>query len=108
MDRREDALVEMERTAQHLRDDFPRDVIAGGTESTGDEDHVAARKGLGQDRANFISVGDRRLALHPQAELKEFLTKVGRVGVHDLAEEQFRAGVDDFEAHGEAVREKGR
>jgi hypothetical protein len=107
VDRREDAFVEMERTLQHLRNDFPSDVVARRTQSARDEDHVAAGECLGQDRADLIAIGDRRLALHPQAKLEEFLPEVGRVRVHDFAEEQFRAGVDDFEAHGKAVRERG-
>jgi hypothetical protein len=99
-DRREDGLVEVERPAEHFRDDFPGDVVAGRTEPARHEDDVASGKGLGQHRANLGPIGDRGLPLDAESELEQLLAKVSGMGVDDLAEEQFGSCVDDFEAHG--------
>ncbi len=86
--------------AQQFGDRFAGEVIGGRAQSAGDQHHIGPAKGLGHRLANGIAIRHGDLALDPQAERKKRLADKLEMGVEDAAEEEFRAGIEDFDAHG--------
>ena len=79
-DVREDGFVQMEGQSQKTGDDFPGDIIAGGAQSAGDEQHIRAGEGFLEDDPDWIAIRDARLALDAQPQSQEFLPQIGAGG----------------------------
>ena len=74
-------------------------VVARRPEAAGDQHEVGASKRFLERRADGRPVGHADLMVDAQAEGEKFLAEKGQVGVGDVAEEEFGAGVDDFDLH---------
>ena len=85
---------------EQFRHGFARDVIRRRPEPAGDEHDFRASERLGQRVANArAAIRHRDLPFEPQPERKERLGKNARMRVEDAAEQQFGAGIEDFDAH---------
>lgn len=101
LDLAEDGRIGVQGKAEEGGGGLPRHVVGGRSQAAGDQHQVGAGEGLGQRGLDVGPVRDGHLALHPDAQGEEFLGQPGQVGVHDVAQEQLRAGVEDFRFHSE-------
>jgi hypothetical protein len=102
-DRADHRFVEYQAEAEQLRGDFARHVIRRRSETACDQKDVAARKGIEQRPTNGRPVRNGRLSGNPKSERKKLLTEIGQVGICHTAEQQFGAGVKDFDVHREVA-----
>ena len=85
-------------------DKVARAVVAGGSESTGDDDQISAGQGFAHrflDRRGFVRNGG--LTGHGVAKIGELAAEPLLVGVEHAAQHQLAAGVDDFNLHAAGV-----
>ena len=101
----EPLLVEHEFVAGRLGRDLLRQIIDGRPETAVDDDRVGALAGLqkrGEQR--LAVVADRRAPAHRQPDILELLRDIAEIGVDDLAGQDFVAGADDFDLHGQHMK----
>ena len=79
--------------------DFARDVVRRRSETAGNENQIRPLDVLVQSIANRRPIGDRHLALDPQAERENLARDEAKVSVDYVAEQDFGAGVYDEDAH---------
>ena len=94
-------LVQFQLDPGRLRRNLLRQVINGGPQPSVNDYRVGAFPcGLECVQQVIAVVSDRRLPLHGQSVVLEFLGNVREVGVHDFAGQDFVTCADDLNAHG--------
>ena len=92
----------------HRRDCFAGDVVVGGTAAAAQHNGIGSgeRQPDGLDHSTEV-VAHLDLVGGLDTGQSELLADEGRVGIDDLAEQQFRADGDDFTPHGSPSFESG-
>ena len=107
----DDRRILLERQVEMRRHHFPREVVVGGTEAAGQDQHAMPRQCVRDVRGQLVAVvADDRLERHRDPEVVEDLRDVERVGVGLLRRQQLAADGDDRrgERHGlSAVSQAG-
>lgn len=88
------------RSAEQFSGAFPRDIVGGWAEATGDEDDIGAQERFFQCAADVWSIRHRDLARDAYSDGEERFGEKGEVGVGDMSEQEFGACVDEFGGHG--------
>ena len=97
----DERLVADERDAHDVGDDVTGDVVLGGAEASAHDHGIAAIECLRDDRLDAIGVvAHLGLEVRVDADERQLLPDVGRIGVDDLAEQQLGTDGDDFTPHG--------
>ena len=96
-----DPLIVAHLAAEHLREGLLGDVVLRGAESAGDDGDLRSGHGAsdGFDDLRAV-VADRELLADHDARGVEVFGDGDRIGVHDLADEDFVADGDDGCLHG--------
>jgi hypothetical protein len=85
---------------QDFRHSFPGQVVQGRPDSAGGNDKIRPAQSGSQGALDpFQVVSHRALEMQVQAHGGQLLGDVGRVGVHDLAQQQLRSHGNDFCFH---------
>ncbi len=91
---------QFQRPPKHLRDALPRDVVLRRPQPSGRQHHVRPGKRRFQRAVDPLPVvAHRRLLVEVDPVLGKHLPHKRGVGVHDLAQEQFRPYHDNFSLH---------
>ncbi len=94
--RLDDRRILIERQVEMRRHHFPREVIVGGTEAAGQDQHAVPRQRVRDVRGQLVAVvADDGLERDRDPKVVEDLRDVERVGVGLLRREQFAAHGDD-------------
>ena len=83
----------MELDAEGFRDDLAGEVIAGGTEAAGDQQHIRAHNHFRESLADRLAIGDGDLTRHAQTHREKLPPEPSAVRVERVAEKQLGAGV---------------
>ena len=87
-------------SAEDLRDNIAGEVVAGGAETAGDDDQFRPCQGLAESVPDLQGVvRDTNLAGNFAAQVGKLAAKPLLVGVEDAADQEFGAGIDQFDAH---------
>ena len=101
-------MIANERDTHHFGDGLTGDVILGGPQPATKDNGIAAPQGQPNAADNALKiVAHLGLMQRVDSSQRQFLTEPGRVGVHDLAEQKFRANGNDFTAHNTSFLTKG-
>ena len=96
--------VEDQFAAEGMGGKLAGEVVAGGAEAAGDEDEIGTAQRLAEGGLDARAVvGDAHLAGDFVAEVGELAAKPLLVGVEDAPDQEFGAGVDEFDAHFQGI-----
>jgi hypothetical protein len=92
--------VEDELSAEDLRDNIAGEVVAGGAETAGGDDQIRPCQGLAESVLDLPGVvRDTNLAGNFPAQVGKLAAKPLLVGVENTADQEFGAGIDQFNVH---------
>jgi hypothetical protein len=94
-DRGHDRWVVAHLQAQKLSRYFPCDIVGRWPEATGNENDFGMFQRVAKRSANRGPVRHRDLPLDAQPERKDLSRDEREMGIEDVAEEKFRAGIKD-------------